>query len=183
MECICCALKSFWRKKAWQKREKLQERWKGPEKISCICNDAMLCASCNFSLVCSDKSSPVVNGCKEKALYTPVPCTRFLLNIEYRNWAPMSHIINVHLTNKAMRQEGIKPGILLSWCSDKVRAARSYRSQTADEGCCSPLEIGITGKLPRNWFHVVSGNETRMPTFRSYKSLKQRKSLDVKHKK
>ena len=154
MECICCALKLFWRKKAWQKREKLQVRW----KISCICNDAMLCASCNFCLVCSDNSSPVVNGCKEKALYTPVPCTRFLLNIESRNWVPMSQIISIHLTNKAMRQEGIKPGILLSWCNDKVRAARSYRSQTADEGCCSPLEISITGKLPRNWFRVVSGN-------------------------
>ena len=124
-----------------------------------ICNDAMLCASCNFCLVCSDNSSPVVNGCKEKALYTPVPCTRFLLNIESRNWVPMYHIINVHLTNKAMRQEGIKPGILLSWCNDKVRAARSYRSQTADEGCCSPLEIGIAGKLPR--FHVVSRNEMK----------------------
>ena len=140
------------------KMGKITGKVKEPEKISCICNDAMLCASCNFCLVCSDNSSPVVNGCKEKALYTPVPCTRFLLNNESRNWAPMSHIINVHLTNKAMRQEGIKPGILLSWCSDKVRAARSYRSQTADEGCCSPLEIGITGKLPRNWFRVVSGN-------------------------
>ena len=151
MECICCALKSFWRKKAWQKREKLID------------------------------SSPVVNGCKEKALYTPVPCTRFLLNIEPRNWAPMSHII--HLTNKAMRQEGIKPGILLSWCNDKVRAARSYRSQTADEGCCSPLEIGIARKLPRNGCHVVSGYQIRIPIFRCYKSIKQRKSLDVKHKK
>ena len=146
MECICCALKSFWRKK---------------EKLN--------------------NSSPVVNGCKEKALYTPVPCTRFLLNIEPRNWAPISHII--HLTNKAMRQEGIKPGILLSWCSDKVRAARSYRSQTADEGCCSPLEIGIARKLPRNGCHVVSGYQIRIPIFRCYKSIKQRKSLDVKHKK
>ena len=170
-------------KKASQKREKLQERWKGPEKISYICNDAMLCASCNFCLVCSDNSSPVVNGCKEKALYTPVPCTRFLLNIEPRNWAPMSHII--HLTNKAMRQEGIKPGILLSWCSDKVRAARSYRSQTADEGCCSPLEIGITEKnyLAIGFMYVVSGNQIRIPIFRCYKSIKQRKSFDVKHKK
>ena len=163
------------------KKGKITGKVKGPEKISYNCNDAMLCASCKFCLVCSDNSSPVVNGCKEKALYTPVPCTRFLLNIESRNWAPMSHII--HLTNKAMRQEGIKPGILLSWCSDKVRAARSYRSQTADEGCCSPLEIGIAGKLPRNWFHVVSGYKIRIPIFRCYKSIKQRESLDVKHKK
>ena len=133
------------------KKGNITGKVKGSENIAYISNDAMLCASCNFCLVCSDNSSPVVNGCKEKALYTPVPCTRFLLNIESRNWVPMSHIIN-----KAMRQEGIKPGILLSWCSDKVRAARSYRSQTADEGCCSPLEIGITGKLPRNWFHVRS---------------------------